>query len=161
MKIIKQAIGVDVSKDKFDCCLGCLSSDHIYSPIAEQTFANNASGFENLLRWAKQKSYSNVPLSIAMEATGVYYENLAYFLHDNTGFIIKVILPAQAKYYFKSLSHKTKTDKIDAQMISQFALERKINEWQPISYKLKIIKNLTREYRDNKKMINQLKNQMI
>ena len=95
-----------------------------------------------------------------MEATGVYYENLAYYLNDNTGYYISVILPARAKYYFKSLSIKTKTDKVDAKMLSQYGLERKLKAWNPPNYKLKVLKLLTREYRDNKKMINQLKNQL-
>jgi transposase len=160
MKIIRQSLGIDISMNKFDCCLGNTTDERAFFFPHEKTFTNDLQGFQNLLNWIEAKVNVNLPLSIAMEATGVYYENLAYFLNDNSNYEISVILPAKVKFYFKSLSHKTKTDKIDAIMLCQYGLERRLNIWKPANYKIKEMKNLSREYRDNKRMINQLKNQL-
>jgi len=160
MKILRQSIGVDISKSKFDCCLGVIDELSNFKILGHKTFANNPSGFLKLIHWIESKKIKSVPISLVMEATGVYYENLAYYLNDNSTFDISVVLPAKAKFYFKSLSHKSKTDKADAEMLCQFSLERRLRIWKPISCNLREMKILTREHRDNKKMLNQLKNQL-
>jgi len=78
-----------------------------------------------------------------MEATGVYYEELAYFLHDK-GLSVQVVLPNMSKNYLKSLNIKTKTDKIDAKYLSQFGVERDIPLWNPPPVFFKRLRSLTR-----------------
>jgi len=160
MKFHKQCVGIDISKDKFDCCLSVSDENGLIRILGEKHFKNNLDGFNQLIDWITQKQVSAIEVVIVMEATGVYYENLSYFLCDHTQFKVCVLLPMRAKYYFKSLELKTKTDKVDAKMLSQLGLERVIKRWQPMSSKMKTIKSLSREYRDNKKEINRLKNQL-
>jgi len=97
------------------------------------------------MKFYKQCIGIDISKSIVMEATGVYYENLAYYLSDESQYKISVLLPIKAKYYFKSLDLKTKTDKVDAQMLSQLGLERNVSAWQPMSCKMKTMKLLSRK----------------
>jgi len=160
MKFYKQCLGVDVSKDKLDCNLSVIDESSAVKVLAYKCFTNNLDGFVKLQDWLTSKKISGLKLTVVMEATGVYYENLAYYLHANSPYGICVLLPMRAKYYFKSLEIKTKTDKVDAKMLSQLGLERNVPHWEPMSSGMKTIKILSREYRDNKKEINRLKNQL-
>lgn len=160
MQVLNYCLGVDVSKDKIDCCINQLNSLRSISKIAESVFSNQIKGFSSLLDWITSVTKPGIKLTIVMEATGVYYENLAHFLHNHAQYKISVVLPAKAKYYFKSLSIKTKTDKVDAQMLSQFGLERSLNTWEPASKNMHVIKQLSRKYRDLKIQLNRLKNKL-
>lgn len=79
-----------------------------------------------------------------MEATGVYYEGIAYYLVEQ-GFQVHVVLPNQAKKYGQSLGAKSKTDAIDARILAQMGLERNLMKWEPSSPHFRVLKNLTRE----------------
>lgn len=160
MKFYKQCVGIDISKDKFDCCLSAMDENSSIKVFSEKIFNNNIKGFESLLVWIKKHMITDLEIQIVMEATGVYYENLAYYLSDYSVYKVCVLLPLKAKYYFKSLALKTKTDKVDAKMLSQMGLERSIRAWRPMTLSMKTIKLLSREFRENKRDINRLKNQL-
>jgi transposase len=63
-----------------------------------------------------------------MEATGVYYEGLAFFLYEKE-YALHVVLPNYAKKYAESLGIKSKTDKLDAKALAQMGLERELRLW--------------------------------
>jgi transposase len=160
VEIIKQVIGIDVSKDTLSLSYGTINliqEQLITKPI---TVDNNQKGFKELMSFAKKnKATSQAPLYFVMEATGVYYENLAYYLTERHQKVI-VILPNKTKNYSKTLNIKSKTDKLDAQMITQFGLERQMQLWQLPSPIMKALKSLTREYHSIKTMAAQVKNQL-
>lgn len=79
-----------------------------------------------------------------MEATGVYYENLAHHLHKIKK-RVHVVLPNTSKHYFSSLNVKTKTDAVDARILSRFGVERVHKLWSPPGTLLQL-RNLTRYY---------------
>jgi transposase len=102
-------------------------------------------GFRAFLAWLeKRHRYAHV-LRVTVEATGVYYEQLAHFLARETGYRISVVLPNMSKAYAKSLNLKSKTDKIDANMLGRMGLERDLQKWEPLSDTLITIKQLTRD----------------
>lgn len=160
MDIIKQVVGIDVSKDTLAVSYGIVNlnqEQRITKPI---TFDNNLKGFKELISFVKKnKEQSKAPLYFVMEATGVYYENLAYFLTEKHQKVI-VVLPNKTKNFSKTLDIKSKTDKLDAQMITQFGLERQMQLWQVPSPIMKTMKSLTREYNSIKRMAAQVKNQL-
>jgi transposase len=80
----------------------------------------------------------------AMEATGVYYEELAWFLHCE-GQKVSVVFPNRARQFARSLEARSKTDKIDARVLAQMALERELPLWNAPSMFLWMIKMLNRE----------------
>lgn len=159
MFFYKYSLGIDVSKDTLDCCISHIKEGSI-KIIATKKFKNSNVGFIKLLDWARGKTKKEETLHVVLEATGVYHENFAHFLNDNSQYTISILLPLKAKYWFKSLNIKTKTDKIDSIVLSRYGLERKSENWHPISKKIMPIKQLSRAYRDLKKTQNKLKNQL-
>lgn len=155
MKTIKQVIGIDISKNTFYACLGSIDENRLFKPIRHGSFANTGKGFKDFARW-----WEKLPdCSFVMEATGVYYEELAYFLwkHQQS---VHVLLPNKTKYFAKSLDIKTKTDKVDAAMLCRIGLERNLTLWQPPSPFMKEIKSLCREARSLKQEAVRIKSKL-
>lgn len=78
-----------------------------------------------------------------MEATGIYYEPLAYHLHRLNLQMI-VILPNKAKYYAKSLNVKTKNDSMDARVLAIMRCMQKLQTWTPPKTIYRELRALTR-----------------
>ncbi len=160
MNILKQIFGIDVSMDNIEVRFGTTDINQNLVISNSVTFKNSTSGFKKLILWVKKTIISNnIPVFFVMEATGVYYENLAYFLFINC-FNVAVVLPNKIHNYSKSLESKSKTDPIDAASITRFGLERKLNLWAPPNNLVKSIKSLCREYYSVKTMITEVKNQI-
>lgn len=160
IEIIKQVVGIDVAKDTLAVCYGTVDMHQQQHKTSTVMFANNLKGFKELMSFVKKNRGSlKSPLYFVMEATGVYYENLAYFLNDKQQKVV-VLLPNKAKNFAKTLEIKSKTDKLDAQMITQFGLERKMDTWHVPSPLMKAIKALTREHQSKKEIAAQIKNQL-
>ena len=156
---LKYSLGIDMAKDKFDCCLS-YREDNLIIVVAENSFDNSLKGFKALLNWITAKKGKAQSLKVVLEATGVYHENLAHYIYDNTQYHISILLPLKVKYYFKSMNVKSKTDKIDAKHLSRYGLERRSPNWAPMSKNIRTIKQLSREYRDLKRQLNVLKNKL-
>lgn len=154
----KHCIGIDVSKDYLDCCYGNIDIHQSQKFSKPKRFVNNSVGFAGLIKWAKENA-SLQNISFVMEATGVYYEHLAYFLNEEKC-SISVLLPNVVKHYSKSLNVKTKTDQKDSALLCKLGLERKLTQWMVPSKIMRHIKLLSREYREVKDKVNQLKNQL-
>lgn len=149
MKTIKQVIGIDVSKDTFHVCLGSIDEKQNIKVLKQSSFTNNEKGFKQFLSWKSKSLDLKIDLYYVMEATGVYYENLAYFLSENEQ-NISVLLPNKSKSFAKSLDIKTKTDKVDAAMLCGIGLERVLPTWKVPTVLMKQIKSLCREYKSLK-----------
>jgi len=145
-EFIRQNVGIDISKDDFKVCYSGMTSAIEIVKFGSKTFDNHRNGFTSLLEWVCRKNKGNTESapSFTLEATGVYYENLAYFLLE-AGYAVHVVLPNQSKKYGESLGARSKTDKIDAQILSQMGLERKLSSWMPVSSHFLKLKQLTRE----------------
>jgi len=142
--IFRQSLGLDVSKDHLQACIAQQDSEKRFRILATRKFGNNANGLKQLEVWLRKFSKEGVDLHILMEATGVYYEEAAYFFYER-GYRLCVALPNKTKAYAKSLPHKSKTDAVDSQMLAQMALERDMPEWNPLSKIMLKVKRLCRE----------------
>jgi len=158
LQLLKQNIGIDVSKDEFEANLVVLTKDLESQSLAHKKFTNAIAGIEEFLEWAQKKADSSIELLFTMEATGVYYENLAFTLFER-GYQVHVVLPNLAKKYAESLGHKSKTDKLDAGSLGAMGVERKLFKWKPASKNLRQLKALTRERSKRQKQKTQLINQ--
>jgi len=147
-QVIKQNVGADLSKDDFKVAFYQQFIDkkmNTGSRIkATKTFKNTLSGFKKFVTWIEKHRDSNSEVRITMEATGVYYEQLVHYLKDSQTYHLSVVLPNKTKSYFKSLNLKSKTDKIDAKALGQMGLERDLEEWNPLSNNMLLLKQLTR-----------------
>ncbi len=145
MEIIKQVIGIDISMDSLGCRIGTIKTNQQTEISSYKEFKNISAGIRKLYKQAQTQKIMGVTQYFLMEATGVYYEELAYFLKSKGAHVI-VVLPNKAKSFAKTLTIKSKTDPIDARMLTQLGLEKVLNEWEPPSELMKTLKQLTREH---------------
>jgi transposase len=150
MKKILLVIGVDISKDDFHVCAKERALDGRVKIKGSRSFSNDFKGFTELTTWVQKRIKTDCTLKYVMEATGTYYENLAYYLYelDNQVF---VELANKIKYFAKSLNLKTKTDKVDAAIIAEIGIERELVAWIPMASKYKELRDLCRELLSLKK----------
>ena len=145
MRIIKQNVGVDISKSTFDVRFVELYENHEVKYKQYKKFQNNIEGIKSFAYWCDKQVDINNKLHITMEATGIYYESLAYIMSEDDRFVIHVVLPNMAKKYFESLSSKNKTDKIDAKNLGLLGVERDLRVFKPKSYIYIHLRKLNRE----------------
>ena len=143
-QVIKSNVGADLSKDDFKACYSEMLSDQRIRIKATRTFKNTLKGFRGFLKWIDQKSKEQ-SVCITVEATGVYHEQLVYFLHEQSAHRISVVLANKSNAYARSLNIKQKTDPVDAKLLAQMGLERMLKKWEPMSSKMLNIKQLTRD----------------
>lgn len=143
-QILKQSVGLDVSKDTVAACFSQQELGHPFRILSSRVFSSDAAGFKDLHVWIVRQHLKPVDLHLLMEATGVYYEELAYFLNGKA-YRVSVLLPNKTSAYCKSLDSKTKTDKEDAKKLAQMSLERLLPKWTPPNEKMLTIKRLCRE----------------
>ena len=143
-QILKQSVGLDVSKDSVAACFSQQEVGKPFRILSSKTFTSAASGLRRMDEWIKGYQHESVALHLMMEATGVYYEELAYFLHGK-GYRVSVMLPNKTSAFAKSLDYKSKTDRVDAKKLSQMSLERDLPKWRPPSDTMLTIKRLCRE----------------
>jgi transposase len=141
---LRQNVGIDVAKKDLKVCFSQELKGRQIKVIGSRTFLNTAVGFAALFDWIKQKADPTIALCLTLEATGVYYENVAYFFNEK-GFAVHVVLPNVAKLFIKSHNVKSKTDGLDAQMLALLGLERELRLWQPAPLAIRQLKGLTRE----------------
>lgn len=148
-KLIKQCVGIDISKAEFSACIcsKMASGEFIFSSV--EHFENSKRGFNQLLKWSRKITTPGIEQLFLMEATGVYYESLAYHLYRLKQ-SVTVALPNKVKHFSKSLNVKTKTDVIDAKVIAQLGAERQLEHWRPPAPILKMLRDLTRLYTELK-----------
>lgn len=164
MNILKQVVGIDMSMDKFNASFGTLSltdtKELKKSYPKAAVFSNSFQDHEKFLQWAlDQRVSSEVQIIFVIEATGVYYENLAYFLAQKNQ-KIAVVLPNKTKNFANTLEQKSKTDKLDARMLAQFGLEKELPCWKIPAEIMRKLKILTREYHSTKELAVQIKNRL-
>lgn len=142
--IIRQNVGIDVSKDDFKVAFMVQAASTRLITRGTGTFPNTREGFKLFGAWIASKRAGGLPVHLSMEATGVYYEGLAYFLHEE-GHELHVLLPNLAKKYAGSPGLKSKTDRLDARVLARMGIEREFRTWRPASPGLPRLKQLSRE----------------
>lgn len=150
MKKRMLVVGVDISKDDFHVCIKEKAEGSSVKIKGTRSFFNNGKGFIELMEWVSKREQTDSRVVYIMEATGTYYENLVYFLHEK-GCVVSVVLANKIKHFAKSLNLKTKTDKVDAAMIAGIGIERDFPEWKPMSKDFKELRDLSREMLSLKK----------
>ena len=155
---LKYVVGIDIAKDTFVACFGRIDVHQQLRFGKEATFDNTPAGFAALLLWTAKQQATAVPLWFVVEATGVYYEALAYFLSDNEQ-ALSVLLPNKVKHFAQSTEQKSKTDQLDARLLCRLGLERALPAWQPPTPALRQLRALARERQSLKRQGARLKTQ--
>jgi transposase len=131
------ALGIDIAKLKFDVCL--MNTE---GKLRHKVFPNTASGFSQLAIWLTRQGVSP-QVHACMEATGTYGEALAYQLHRD-GYTVSVVNPAAVKAFAGSRLSRTKTDKVDAELIARFCLAQEPLAWEPPAPEVRELQALVR-----------------
>lgn len=129
-------LGIDISKLKFDACLVRDSGK-----LRHRVFPNTAAGFAQLSAWLSRHHVERA--HACLEATGMYGEALATYLHE-TGHVVSVVNPAIIKAYAQSHLSRAKTDKADSTLIARFCAERHPPAWRPLPSEVRELQALAR-----------------
>lgn len=132
-------IGIDVSKSKLDLLwLREPERRHIKTKV----FKNHPEAFPSLLRWLQATTGEPVDqLHVYLEATGIYHEPLAYWLHDQ-GVRVYVLNPAQVRHHAQGGGRRTKTDRKDSMMLARYGYERTPPPWEPEPPEVRALRRL-------------------
>lgn len=159
MEVIRQNAGIDIAKDSFVATFTFLLKGQIVKHLGTKKFQNNKDGFAEFYQWIRQQCIDDIELCFTMEATGVYYENLAYYLDEKVA-TIHVLLPNKAKKFAESLNVKSKTDKIDSKILGQMGVERVLDTWELNSKIYRHLRTLSRERQQIVTERTRIKNQL-
>ena len=140
-------VGIDVAKDKHDCCILGPDGEILFSPF---TIQNSLTGYDELYEKIWSLTSDLTEIKVGLEATGHYHLNLLRSLIDN-GLPSFVINPLHTNLFRKGQSlRKTKTDKVDAASIAMMLLtDRTLKPYSDTSYHNEELKSLT-SYRFDK-----------
>jgi transposase len=132
MKNLKYGIGLDIAAKKFDACISVINEVQKTTILSTGSFENTSKGFMLMLKWVDKHCKEILPVIFLMEATGIYYEQLAWFLYQKDKSVV-VILANKARKYKEVLGLKSKTDSIDSRGLAQMVCEQHLKHWTPIS----------------------------
>lgn len=142
--ILKQCLGIDISKKSLSLNFGTLDSGLKKNFTSHPDISNDVFGFKALKTWLDKTVNSNVDFCVLMEATGVYHQEVCHYLY-NLGHKVCVMQSGRVKRYAQSLDQRSKTDALDSKMLSMLGLERELRLWEPPSKELQQLKFLSRE----------------
>lgn len=145
METKRLCCGVDVSHSTLDVCY-----QNNLGKLFHLQVGNNNQGFAKILE------HTGVGYHFVMEATGVYYIRLAFYLHSR-GCVLSVVNAMAIKRYIQMHLERNKTDKKDAGWICRYAMEQCPPYWEmPDSayFESKQLYNTIREYTEQIKRFN-------
>lgn len=137
-------VGIDLSKDYFDVTLLKANGEK-----AQAKFDNRPAGYGKLWRWLKEQGTRHA--AVCMEATNTYWEAVTEFLYHK-GYQVSVVNPARIKGYALSQLRRSKTDKLDSEVIAAFCRscaqqggEEALRPWSPPSPEQRQLRHLVRQ----------------
>ena len=145
-------LGIDVSKKKFDSTLIDQETKDHYKELS-----NNPKGYQKLSQWLSRHKVKE--LHVCLEATNIYWEELAFYLHQE-GYQVSVVNPMRIRGFATSQLRRNKTDKLDSNVIATFCQQTKPKLWQPPQPHQRQLQALVRHQQSLKKSLTQHKNRL-
>lgn len=108
-------VGIDISKDTFDT---------FDSAFGHNRYSNDSKGFRLFFKTLTPDHHC------VLEATGCYHQQLSLFLYERKK-KVSVVNPLVIKRFIQMKLNRVKTDKSDANMICQYAMEQPLELWRP------------------------------
>lgn len=133
-------IGIDIAKYKHDCFIATETGEVVRTTF---TFPNDQSGFQQLHSALQELDPTQIK-RIGFEATSHYTGNLKFFLAQ-AGFDFMELNPVlTAKFRSATTLRRSKTDKMDAQLIALFLMSVAYKPYPIPYYHISALKSLTR-----------------
>ena len=129
-------LGIDMAKAKFAAAL--LRPD---GKVRHKSCANTPTGFADLAAWLQRQQVTRVHATL--EATGTYGEALALWLYD-AGHVVSVVNPSVIHAYARTQLARSKTDRIDAELIARFTTSHQPVPWTPPALEIRQLQALVR-----------------
>jgi len=133
---VESVLGIDIAKAKFVTAL--LTPD---GKLRHKSCANTVAGFEELALWVRRHGVTHV--HACLEATGTYGDALATWLHD-AGHTVSLVNPAVIRAYAGTQLTRSKTDRIDADLIARFTATQQPPPWTPPAREIRELQALVR-----------------
>ena len=119
-------VGVDIAAASFMAAW----AQHGHPPSTPRSFEQSSQGFAAFQKQLAATGVAPEATLVVLEATGSDWGALAVALHS-AGYQVAVVNPAHVYNYAKSLPRRGKSDGLDARLLTQFGLERKLETWTP------------------------------
>lgn len=129
-------VGIDVSKKSLSVAID--KGDNV---IRDGEFDNTSSGHKKLLRFITKGKPSEV--KVCMEATGIYHQNLAACLSQQSSIFVMVVNPHAIKSFAAANHTRAKTDQVDAKTILTYVQRMPFKPWEAPSREKQEILALT------------------
>jgi transposase len=144
-------MGIDIAKRT------CQVSVQVGAKRRHHSFTNVTSGHVALLAWVTRLEIERV--HAAMEATGTYGETLATVLVD-AGHVVSVVNPAAVTAFAASQLRRTKTDRVDADVLLDFVVAHQPPAWTPWPADVRALQGLVRRIDAVQDMLTQERNRL-
>jgi transposase len=120
-------VGIDVSARELVVAMGNQGG----SAVLER-YDNTAAGQQQLVK--RLRSLRAAGVTVCLEASGNYSLDVALGLARMGGAVkLQVANPRRVRRFAESLGQRSKTDPVDARVLSQYAERMPLVEWQPPS----------------------------
>jgi transposase len=116
--------GIEVSQRTLVVALRC--HDHDEAP---RELPNTPEGHQGVRRFLERSAR---PVRVALESTGLYGLDLALALHQ-AGVAVMVANPRAVRHFATALMQRRKNDRLDAQVLREFADRMPFQPWRPPS----------------------------
>ena len=134
-------MGIDIAKFKHDFCIIDGDRGEVIAP--PRTITTIRKDSKKCLRSLTNLHCSQI-IKIGLEATGHYGTLIKAFLTSN-GYKFIELNPLQvSRFHSQTTLRRTKTDKIDCQVIARYIMAVTTKTYQPQLYHLEALKSLTR-----------------
>jgi transposase len=133
---VNAVLGIDIAKAKFQVTL--LTAD---GTRRHKSCPNTAAGWQQLADWLQHQRVTQV--HACLEATGTYGDALATWLSD-AGHVVSVVNPAVIHAYARTQLMRSKTDRIDADLIAHFTATQRPAAWTPPAAEVRQLQALVR-----------------
>ena len=128
-------LGIDIAKESYHATL--IVDGRRY----QRGFSNRDKAFPELLKWAHK--HTTEQLHMGLEATGRYWEAVAYYLHAQ-GHVVSVINPSRISHFARSKLVRNKTDAVDSEVIAEFVQVQRPPSWVPPAPEVRELQALVR-----------------
>ena len=133
---MEAVLGIDIAKHKVATAL--LTAD---GKVYHKSCSNTPTGFAELAAWLQRRHVTRVHACV--EATGTYGEALATWLYD-AGHVVSVVNPAVIHAYARTQLARSKTDRLDAELIARFTATHEPSPWAPPAPEIRQLQALVR-----------------
>jgi len=116
------SVGIDISAKDF-----VMATRENGKTVSSKTYGNDAKGIQAAAKQLRGKKL----VRACLEATGSYYLDAEIGLVAVPNVELMVVNPKAAKHFAEALMQRTKTDKVDAEMLAMFCERMDFIAWQP------------------------------